>query len=105
MSGGSAAMLGWLGLVLGLGGRAAEARNVLGRLETMTTHTFVPPTSFAWTYLGLGETDRAFEWLDRAVDERDQFMMPIKSYPFFDPLRSGPRFAALLRKMNLDADR
>ena len=105
VSGDNAAMLGWLGLVLGLGGRTAEARDVLGRLEVRATSTFIPPSSFAWTYLGLGETDRAFEWLDRAIEGRDQFMMPIKSYGFLDPIRSDPRFAALLRKMNLDADR
>ena len=39
--------------------------------------------------------------MDRAVEERDQFMMPIKSYAFFDPIRDDPRFHALLRKMNL----
>jgi len=47
--------------------------------------------------------DRAFEWLDRAVDARDQIMMPIKSYVFFDPIRADPRFQALLRKMKLEA--
>jgi hypothetical protein len=62
----------------------------------------VPPTSFAWVYLGLRDVDRAFEWLDRAVDARDQFIMPIKTYAFFDPIRKDPRFAALLRKMKLD---
>jgi len=46
--------------------------------------------------------DAPFEWLDRAVDERDQFMMPIKSYGFFDPIRGDPRFATLLRRMQLD---
>jgi len=71
----------------------------------MAARAFVPPTSFAWTFLGLGETDRTFEWLDRAIEGRDQFMMPIKSYPFLDPIRSDPRFAALLRKMNLNANR
>ena len=102
VSGDSAAMLGWLGLVLGLGGRTAEARHLLRRLDAMATRAFVPPSSFAWIYVGLGETDRAFEWLDRAIDERDQFMMPIKSYAFLDPIRSDARFAGLLRKMNLD---
>jgi len=62
----------------------------------------VPATSFAWIHLGLRELEPAFDWLDRAVDERDQYMMPIRSYGFFDPIRSHPRFLALLRKMRLD---
>jgi hypothetical protein len=40
--------------------------------------------------------------MDRAIEERDPIIVPIKSYPFFDPIRSDPRFAALLRKMKLD---
>jgi hypothetical protein len=52
--------------------------------------------------LGLRDVDRALEWLDRAVDTRDQLMMPIKSYVFFDPIRNDPRFHALLRKMRLE---
>ena len=75
---------------------------MLERLEVMARTTYVPPTSFAWVYLGLRDVDRAFEWLDRAVDAHDQLMMPIKSYAFFDPIRADPRFAALLRKMKLD---
>jgi len=64
---------------------------------------YVPPTCFAWVHLGLGETDAAFSWLDRAVEECDQRMMPIKSYRFFDPIRTDPRFLGLLRKMHLDS--
>jgi TolB-like protein len=102
LSGGASSMLGWFGLSLALAGEAAEARMVLERLRERATHAYVPPTSFAWIHLGLRETDSAFEWLDRAVEGRDQFIMPIKSYWFFDPIRSDPRFAALLRKMRLD---
>jgi TolB-like protein/Tfp pilus assembly protein PilF len=98
-----ASMLGWLGLTLASGGQIAEAREVLQRLHGMAAKGYVPATSFAWVHLGLKETDVAFQWLDRAVDECDQFMMPIKSYAFFDPIRSDPRFAALLRKMRLEA--
>jgi TolB-like protein len=101
LSGGSALMLAWYGLILGAGGRTDEARGVLNRLETMSRTSYVPPASFAWVYLGLRDVDRAFEWLDRAVDAHDQLMMPIKTYAFFDPIRADPRFAALLRKMNL----
>jgi TolB-like protein/Tfp pilus assembly protein PilF len=103
VSGHSAVMLGWLGLVLGLSGETDEPRVLLARLKEMSAGAYVPPSSFAWIHLGLGEIDSAFEWLDRAVDGRDQLMMPIKSYAFLDPLRPDPRFAALLRKMNLEA--
>jgi TolB-like protein/Tfp pilus assembly protein PilF len=102
LSGGASSMLGWLGMLLAMGGGAAEARTLLGRLHERAAHAYVPPTSFAWIHLGLKEIDTAFEWLDRAVDGRDQFIMPIKSYSFFDPIRSDRRFAALLRKMRLD---
>jgi TolB-like protein/tetratricopeptide (TPR) repeat protein len=103
LSAGLAFMLGWFGLVLGLSGRADEARGVLERLEAVGRTTYVPPASAAWVHLGLGDVDRAFEWLDRAVDAHDQLMMPIKSYVFFDPIRNDPRFTALLCKMNLTA--
>jgi hypothetical protein len=102
LSGGYAMMLGWFGLVLGSGGGEDEARGVLGRLQAMARTTYVPPTSFAWIYLGLRDVDRAFEWLDRAIDARNQLMMPIRTYAFFDPIRNDPRFHALLRKMKLD---
>ncbi len=52
--------------------------------------------------MGLGELDEAFAWLNRAIDDRDPMMTPIRSYSFFDPIRADPRFMALLRKMNLD---
>jgi len=102
VSDGASSMLGWLGLFLGAAGRHADARGILRRLHERARGTYVPATSIAWIHLGLGELDDAFDWLDRAVDERDQFMMPIRSYGFFDPIRSHPRFLALLRKMRLD---
>ena len=102
LSGGAAGMLGWLGLTLAGNGEIDEARDVLQRLNAMAEQGYVPSTSLAWIHLGLGELDAAFQWLDRAVDECDQFMMPIKSYAFLDPIRSDPRFLSLLRKMNLE---
>jgi TolB-like protein/Tfp pilus assembly protein PilF len=102
VSGESAPMLSWLGHTLGLSGNTSEARALLQRLYRKAQEGYVPPTSFAWVHLGLGETDAAFEWLNRAVEECDQLLMPIKSYHFLDPIRTDPRFAALLRKMNLE---
>lgn len=102
LSGGSAMLRGWLGLSLALAGKTDEARALLDGLRDEATRTYVPPTSIAWIHLGLGQFDDGFEWLDRAIDAHDQLMMPTKTYAFFDPIRSDPRFPALLRKMRLD---
>ena len=102
LSGDLPMMVGWLALALGASGGTDEARTVLARLEARAEREYIAPTTFAWVYLSLHQVDRAFEWLDRAVDARDQFMMPIKSYAFLDPLRSDPRYVALVRKMKLD---
>ncbi len=102
LSGGNPLALGWLGLSLAQSGKAAEARAMLDRLHTIASKAYVPPTMFAWIHLGLGEIDNAFSWLDRAVDARDHMLMPIKTYWFLDPIRSDPRYAALLRRMKLE---
>jgi tetratricopeptide (TPR) repeat protein len=102
-SGRSPMVLGWLGLALAQRGNVAEARGLLQSLRAMSARAYVPPTSFAWIHFGLGEIDEAFVWMDRAIEERDHMMTPIKSYPFLDPIRNDPRFAALLRKMKLDS--
>jgi TolB-like protein len=104
LSGGSPMVLGWLGLALAESGDAAKARVVLDRLHATASQGYAPASSFAWTHLGLGDIDDAFVWMERAIIERDPMMIPIKSYPFLDPLRNLPRFSGLLRAMNLDQD-
>jgi TolB-like protein/Tfp pilus assembly protein PilF len=101
LSGGSVMMLGWLGMALAESGETAQACDVLHRLHGMAAQGYVPPSSFAWVHLGLKEIDTAFEWLNRAVEEYDQLMMPIKTYGFLAPIRADPRYFALLRRMNL----
>jgi DNA-binding winged helix-turn-helix (wHTH) protein/tetratricopeptide (TPR) repeat protein len=101
LSGGSPLMLGWLGLALAQSGDAHQARELLQTLEVASRSAYVPPTSFAWIHLGLGDVDAAFSWMNRAIDARDHMMIPIKSYPFFDPIRSDPRYPDILARMNL----
>jgi TolB-like protein/DNA-binding winged helix-turn-helix (wHTH) protein/Flp pilus assembly protein TadD len=95
-------MMGWLGLALGMGGHIAEARRLLERLREIANHRFVLPTSFAWLHLGLGDIDEAFTWMERAVYRNDEWVHPLKTYPFLDPLRSDPRFHGLMHKINLE---
>ena len=49
----------------------------------------------------LGDNDRAFQWFDKAIEARSLFSNEIKVEPMYDSLHSDPRFAALLKKMNL----
>jgi hypothetical protein len=53
-------------------------------------------------YFGLGEIDKAFDWFEKGVEERHFLISYAYSLPFFDPIRSHPRYKALLRKMNLE---
>jgi TolB-like protein len=103
LSGGAPQMLGWLGLSLARAGKTDEARALFQRLKAIAAKAYVPPTAFVWIHIGLGEFDEALIWIERAIDDRDSLIIPIKTYPCLDPLRSEPRFQALVRKMNLDA--
>ncbi len=102
LSGNIPLMLGWLGLGLARAGEGGEANALLDRLSEISRAAYVPPSCFAWIHLGLGNIGEAFTWMERAIDARDPMIVPIKSYPFLDPLRTDPRFHALLRKMNLE---
>jgi hypothetical protein len=53
-------------------------------------------------YVGLGDHDRALEWLDRAYQQRDVQLVHLANHWFFDPLHTDPRFEELLRKIGLE---
>ncbi len=61
---------------------------------------YVSPTDFAEIHAQLGEKDQAFEWLEKAYEERQGWLIWLKSQPHLDPLRDDPRFQDLLRRMN-----
>ena len=64
---------------------------------------YVSPYYVAEIYTGLGDKDAAIEWLGKALDERSTWVVFLGVDPRFDPLRSDPRFAALLKRLNLPA--
>lgn len=81
----------------------AIARKRLERLnELMKCGDYVPAAHFARAYLRSGETEEAFRWLEEALEERNAYPLLMKSDPFYDGLREHPRFAAILKTMNLD---
>jgi hypothetical protein len=62
---------------------------------------YVSPYNIAVVYVGLGEKDRAFEWLDKAVAERSPQLVMLNRPGEMDRLRSDPRFAELKRRVGL----
>jgi len=93
--------LGLLGMCYGQAGRKAEAIKILNELLELNRHRYVTPVALIYVYIGLGAKDQAFVWLEKAYQERSNFMAYLKVEAIADPLRSDPRFADLLRRMGI----
>jgi TolB-like protein/Tfp pilus assembly protein PilF len=95
--------LGALGYAYAMAGRRTDALKVLDQLNELSTQRYVPAFSRAIIYTGLGDKDRAIEWLGKAVEERSSLIViwSPSTFAAWDPLRSDPRFQDLLRRMGL----
>ena len=84
-------------------GKSDEARKILDDLQGLAKQPgrYVSPFDFALIYMGLGEKDQAFEWLNKTYEENPYRIGFLKVNPRFDNLRSDPRFTDLLRRMKL----
>jgi TolB-like protein/DNA-binding winged helix-turn-helix (wHTH) protein/Flp pilus assembly protein TadD len=79
-------------------GRAAEARDILRTLESLSGERYVPPYTIALVHAGLGERDAVFAALDRAYEARDVHLVFLPVDPRWDAYRSDPRFRALVER-------
>jgi hypothetical protein len=81
-------------------GRRAGAEKILRDLERKSKSVYVSPYFIATIYAGLGEKNKAFEFLERAYLERNlDISFSLKADLRIDNLRSDPRFEALLRRV------
>jgi TolB-like protein/Flp pilus assembly protein TadD len=93
-------VLGALGYVYAISGNRREAEKYLNELRELSTHRFIAPGHMAVIFAGLGERDRAFEWLEK--DRREGSLLTgLKVDPRYDNLREDPRFAELTRRVGL----
>ncbi len=90
-----------LGHAYAVAGRAAEAERLLQGLIEKAQTKYVPPYEIAMVHLGLGHKDRAFEWFEKAFEERSGWMAYLKVDPRLDPIRSDPHFQNLYRRVGL----
>ena len=80
-------------------GMPADARRAMKILAGSSTDPVQDWFYVAGVFAVLGDKDRAFEWLERAIQNRDFFLTEMKGHPFMDPLRSDPRFDRLLMRV------
>jgi DNA-binding winged helix-turn-helix (wHTH) protein/Flp pilus assembly protein TadD len=93
--------LSFLGYSYGVVGERNKALDVLGKLMELRTRRYIQPQNLATVYIGLGDDESAFEWLDKAVVDRCAPVTYIKVWPFFDRLRSDLRYKELLARLGL----
>src|SRR5262249_36504839 len=94
-------ILGALGQAYALDGRKAEARSILTKLEWMARERYVLSRSFALIYCGLGEKERALDWLERGCERAELPIAAIGVHPAYDTLRAEPRFKALIKRVGV----
>ena len=93
--------LAQLGEAYGLNGDMLKARDILRKIKALSRTTFVSPYQYVYVYTGLGEHDRALDFLERAVSERGGPAYAIKGSFLLKPLREHPRFQKLLAEIGL----
>jgi TolB-like protein/DNA-binding winged helix-turn-helix (wHTH) protein len=85
----------------GRAGRLAEARGALKKIEELNKKQPIDPLVFTFSYIGLNEKELALQYLEKAYTQRSIALTSIGVEPWYDSLRSEPRFQTLLERMNL----
>jgi serine/threonine protein kinase/tetratricopeptide (TPR) repeat protein len=93
--------LGALGHGWAASGNRAEAQKVIDELQAMPGQKYHSSYCIAEIYAGLGETDHTLEWLQKACEERDPWMIFLSVHPHFDRLHEHPRFQDFVKRLGL----
>ena len=91
-----------IGYVAALTGDVAKARSVLDELQAVSSQHYVPPTTVALVYNGLGDHPEALSQLEKACEQRDVRLTLLKGDPNWDSFRSDPRFISIIKRIGLE---
>jgi hypothetical protein len=89
-----------LGHAFAVSGNSSEARKILDQLEAKAAQSYVSSYCGAVIQVGLGDKERAIQWLEKAYEDRARELVMLNIEPLVDTLRSDARFQNLLRRMN-----
>jgi pentatricopeptide repeat protein len=98
---GSPAVEGILVRAYAHAGRRDDALRLLEEMKRRRESGYFPAAAFVNAYLGLGDREQAFVWLEQAYKERSNILQFVKTHPFFDPIRSDARFVDLERRIGV----
>ena len=101
LSGNSPYVSGFLGHAYAAAGNRSEAVKILNELKEAAKERYVSAYHIALIHAGLGDLEQAFDWLEKAYEERNEPMVWMGLDPKLDGLRSDPRFADIMRRMGL----
>jgi len=101
LSGGSPLMRAALAHSLGAAGRKEEAFQMFDDLTKLAKQKYVSPYFLAGIQVGLGENDRAIEYLEKSYEEHSHWLIYLHIDPSMDGLKGDPRFQDLLRRVGL----
>src|SRR5437588_1146622 len=90
---------GLLGYAYAISGDRPKAEQTLRELEEMAKHQYVSSTAFADIHLGLGEKEKALDWLEKSYQDQESACWYLKVDPIYDNVRNEPRFQALVQKV------
>jgi TolB-like protein/DNA-binding winged helix-turn-helix (wHTH) protein/Tfp pilus assembly protein PilF len=94
----------WRAYIYGRAGQSAQAHHALEKLKELYRRQHGSPDPILWAYLGMGDRDLTFAWFEKAYATHSNLFTSLKVNPAYDPLRSDPRFQALIRRVGLDAE-
>ena len=103
LSGGSPLMRAALAHTYGKSGKTNQALQLLDDLTKLAEHKYVAAHFFAGIYIGLGDNDRAVEYLEKSYEEHSHWLIYLHIDPSMDGLGKDPRFQNLLRRVGLPA--
>ena len=89
---------GLLGYAYAISGDRPKAEQILRELEEMAKRQYVSSTAFADIHLGLGEKEKALDWLEKSYQDQESACWYLKVDPIYDSVRNEPRFQAILKK-------
>ena len=101
LSGGNTHPLAVRAYILAATGRAAQSREIAKLMEKNSAVRFVPAYNIALAYAGLGDHAATYQWLDRALEERDVHVVFLTADPKWDFQRAHPRFVDVLQRAGI----